>query len=89
MAPTLTPEVYQDDIAIAMARAMSVANKRASQLGVDVADSLITVSQQPTGERCLWRVNYGPRDCIGRRGGDVIIEVDPDDARVTQVLRGQ
>jgi hypothetical protein len=37
----------------------------------------------------LWRINYGPKDYIGRRCGDLIIEVNPTDASVKQVLRGQ
>jgi hypothetical protein len=37
----------------------------------------------------LWRIHYGPKDYVGRRGGDLIIEVDPADASVKQVLRGQ
>jgi hypothetical protein len=37
----------------------------------------------------LWRINYGPKDYVGRRGGDLIIEVDPSNANVKQVLRGQ
>jgi hypothetical protein len=37
----------------------------------------------------FWRINYGPRDYVGRRGGDLIIEVDPDNARINQVLWGQ
>jgi hypothetical protein len=37
----------------------------------------------------LWRINYGPKDYVRRRGGDLIIEIDPTDASVRQVLRGQ
>jgi hypothetical protein len=36
-----------------------------------------------------WRINYGPKEYLGRRGGDVIVEVDASDASVTQVLHGQ
>ena len=36
-----------------------------------------------------WRVNYGPKDYIGRRGGDLIVEVDATDMTIQQVLYGQ
>ncbi len=89
MATTLTAEVLQDDIAVSLARAMATANKRARELGVDVLQSLITVTQQASNSIPLWRINYGPKDYVGRRGGDLIIEVDPYNASIKQVLRGQ
>ncbi len=48
MSATLTPEVYQDDIALSLAQIVAVANKRARELGVDVVQSLISITQQPT-----------------------------------------
>jgi hypothetical protein len=89
MAATLSAEVLQDDIAVSLARAIATANRRARELGVDVLQSLITVTQQVSDGMALWRINYGPRDYIGRRGGDLIIEVDPYNASIKQVLRGQ
>jgi len=89
MAATLTADVLQDDIAVSLARAITTANKRARELGVDVIQSLITITQHISNGTLLWRVNYGPKDYVGRRGGDLIIEVDPLDASIKQVLRGQ
>lgn len=89
MAATLTAELFEDEIAVSLARAITAANKRARELGIDVLQSLITVTQQSFNGGLFWRINYGPRDYIGRRGGDLIIEVDPDDARINQVLWGQ
>jgi len=89
MAATLTADVLQDDIAVSLARAITTANKRARELGVDVIQSLITITQHISNGTVLWRVNYGPKDYVGRRGGDLIIEVDPLDASIKQVLRGQ
>lgn len=84
----LSAEVLQDDMAVTLARVMTVANKRARELGVDVIQSFITITQQfDNGSN--WRVNYGPRDYINRRGGDVVIDVNGDDMKVKQVLRGQ
>jgi len=88
MSVTLTTDVLQDDLALSLARVLAAANKRAREAGVDVARSVITISQSfEHGLR--WRVNYGPKDYVGRRGGDLIVEVEANDASVTQVLRGQ
>lgn len=89
MSTTLTPEVYQDDIALSLAQIMAVANKRARELGVDVVQSLISITQQPSENGLVWRVSYGPKNYIGRRGGDLIIDIEPTDATVKQVQRGQ
>ncbi|MBI4675420.1 MAG: hypothetical protein HY741_27560 [Chloroflexi bacterium] len=89
MAATLTAEVLQDDIAVSLARAMAAANKRARESGIDVLQSLISISQRALDGDLLWRINYGPKEYIGRRGGDLIVEVDPRDASIKRVLRGQ
>lgn len=86
---TLAADVLQDDIAVSLARVVASANKRAGALGVDVPHSLITINQRTLNGGWLWRINYGPRDYVGRRGGDLIIEVDPNDASIKQVLWGQ
>jgi len=89
MAATLSADVLQDDIAVSLARAIASANKRARELGVDVLQSIISITQHSLNGDLLWRVNYGPKDYVGRRGGDLIIEVDPSDASIKQVLWGQ
>ena len=89
MAATLAAEVLQDDLAISLAQALARANQRARELGVDILRSVISITQRPAAEHEVWRVNYGPRDYVGRRGGDVIIDVDPGDGSIRQVLQGQ
>jgi hypothetical protein len=89
MVATLTAEVLEDDIAVSLARAMAAANKRARELGVDALQTLITITQRSLNGSLVWRINYGPKDYVGRRGGDLIIEVDPSDASIRQVLWGQ
>ena len=89
MATSLAADVLQDDLAVSLARAMATANKRAHELGVDVLQSLITITQQSLNSEELWRINYGPKDYGGRRGGDLIIDIDPTDASVKNVLWGQ
>lgn len=88
MSATLTADVLQDDLAVLLARVLATANKRARELGVDVPQSFITITQS-FDNGSSWRVNYGPKDYIGRRGGDLIIEVDAGDISIKQVLRGQ
>jgi len=89
MTATLTADVLQDDMAISLARALAVANKRARELGVDLLQTLITITQRSVNGGLVWRINYGPKDYVGRRGGDLIIEVDSSDASIKQVLWGQ
>ena len=89
MAVKLTPEVLQDDLAVSVARAMATANNRARELGVNVLESIITITQQTTNDSGIWRINYGPRDYVNRRGGDLIVEVNSAEATIIKVLHGQ
>ena len=89
MTVTLPAEVLQDDIAVSLARATAVANKRAGELGIDVLQSIISITQRSVNDDTIWRINYGPKDYVGRRGGDLIIEVNQKTAGIHQVLRGQ
>lgn len=88
--PTITPEALQrDPLALSVAHAMTLANETASQAGIDLAASLVTVSEEYAATSRQWRVQYGPRDYISRRGGDFIVIVDDPSGQVKQVLRGQ
>ncbi len=89
MAHAPQTDFLQDTIAVSLARAMAEANKRARSLGVDVQDRRIDVSQESTEQGLVWRINYGLKDYVGRRGGDLIVDVDPDDGSVKRVLHGQ
>ena len=89
MVPRLSPDVLSDNIAVSLACVVAVANKRADALGIDIETSLISITQHFRSDQLLWRVNYGPKDYVGRRGGDLVIEVDPSDASIKQVLWGQ
>ena len=89
MAVPLAADVLQDDLAVSLARAIAAANKRAHELGINAVQSLITITQQSSNSNALWRINYGPKDYVGRRGGDLIIDVDPIDASIKKVLWGQ
>ena len=89
MALPLSTEALQDDLAVSLARAVTTANKRAREIGVNVRQSLISITEQNIDDSSVWRINYGPKDYISQRGGDVLIEVDMRDGAVKRVLRGQ
>ncbi len=89
MPAVLSNETLQDEIAVSVARVLASANRKAKELGVDVQTSLITISQHLANGVWLWRVHYGARDYVGRRGGDLMIDIDPTDAEIKQILRGQ
>lgn len=57
--------------------------------GVDVLASRISLTQVADENEFYWRISYGPKNYIGRRGGDLIIEVNADDASILRVLHGQ
>ena len=89
MATVLSNETLQDEIAVSVARVLASANRKAKELGVDVKESLITVSQHFAKGVWLWRVHYGARDYVNRRGGDLMIDIDAASADIKQILRGQ
>jgi hypothetical protein len=86
MAVMLTAEVYQDDIAVTLANVLATANKRASEMGVDVTNSLLTLTQRMADDVLVWRINYGPKEYINRRGGDLVVDVAATSGKVAQVL---
>jgi hypothetical protein len=89
MSVALSPDVLQDDVAVTIARVIASANKRARELNVDVMQSIISLTQYSQDGSWIWRVNYGAKDYIGRRGGDLMVEVNPEDASIQRVLWGQ
>ncbi len=88
MATSLTADVLQDEIAVSLARVMAAANRKAREGGIDLVNSIISVTQRSFDGGLIWRVSYGPKDYPGRRGGDLIVDVEAD-ATIRQVLRGQ
>ncbi|MGQ0542938.1 MAG: hypothetical protein ACT4O9_13950 [Blastocatellia bacterium] len=89
MAAVLTNETLNDEIAVSVAQVLASSNRKARELGVDLKESLITVSQHLANGVWGWRVHYGKRDYVGRRGGDLIIDVGAADADIQLVTRGQ
>jgi len=78
-----------DELALSLAQAIAVANQRAGEAGTDVEQSLITITQRFDDDGLVWRINYGPREYLNRRGGDLIVDIDTRDWTVARVLRGQ
>jgi len=88
MNMTLTAEDLADNLAVSLAHVLATANRRARQLGCDVSQSLVTISEHFDGG-WFWRINYGTKNPAAQRGGDLIVEVNAENAEVKRVLRGQ
>ncbi len=88
MATTLSADVMQDELAMSLAQVIAAANRTAREAGRKLEDCLVTITQHTESARPFWRVAYGPRDYVGRRGGDLIVDVD-EDGKVREVLLGQ
>src|SRR2546426_3484950 len=89
MAAILEKKVLEDELAVSLARAMAAANERARDEGIEVKQSLVTVSENCTQGGVCWRINYGPRSYVERRGGDLIVQVGLHDAKVKRGMRRQ
>ena len=85
---SLTTEDLADELAVSVAHILAAANRRAREFGCDVSQSLVTLSQHFDGG-WFWRINYGPKNPVSQRGGDLIVEVNAENAEVKRVLRGQ
>jgi hypothetical protein len=81
--------IQQDELALAVASAVTVANQAALAQGTAVADSLITINEERDSSGRSWRIHYGPRDYISQRGGDLIVVVEENTGKVKQILHGQ
>ena len=89
MATPGLEEIQQDSLAMAVASALAVANETAKTKGVNLAESLVTITEQVSPGGRLWRIHYGPRDYLHRRGGDLLVLVDEATHMVQRVLKGQ
>lgn len=69
-------EMQHGQVVVSVARALSVASQTVLRQGTNPANPMITISEEPSSAGRSWRVHYGPRDYINRRGGDLIVVVD-------------
>jgi hypothetical protein len=74
---------------MSVARALALANDVAAEEGTNPAQALITITEDPTGNGRGWRIHYGPRQYIGRRGGDLTVIVDEQSSHAPRIVRGQ
>ena len=82
-------EFLKDPYVASVAISLSVANKKAQECGIDLKESIISITQENSAEESFWRINYGPKNYINRRGGDLVIYVYQEDGRIHKILRGQ
>jgi hypothetical protein len=82
----LLESVQRDQMAISVAQALASANAAALERGRDPQNSLVTITSD---QGDAWRIQYGPRDYVSRRGGDLIVIVDAANGVIRQILRGQ
>ena len=87
-SPTLE-RMQQDDLAMSVARALTIANEAAVAQGTDLSQSLITITEEAPPPDSMWQVHYGPRDFRNRRGGDLIVVVNDRAGAVSRIVRGQ
>ena len=85
---TLTKEDLADEFVVSLAHILATANRRARQLGCDVSQSLVTISEHFDGGK-FWRINYGVKNTSAQRGGDLIVEINAENAEVKRIVRGQ
>lgn len=69
---------------MSLARVLAAANKQARQSGVEAAENFITIAQRPVNGNVIWRINYSAKDSVGRRGGDLIVDVDASDGTISK-----
>ncbi|MGH7225602.1 MAG: hypothetical protein ACRELF_20485 [Gemmataceae bacterium] len=87
---TITLETMQQDpLVMSVARALTLANETARRYAMELAHSVVTISEETTPEGRLWRIHYGPQDYIARRGGDLTVFVDGSGDAVKRILSGQ
>lgn len=88
--PTVSLEkMQQDHLAMSIARALALANEAALSQGIKPTDSSVTITEEASSGGRYWRIHYGPRDYINRRGGDLIVLVDEQGGAVQRIIRGQ
>jgi len=85
----LSQEVLGDPTAVSLARAVNVAKRRAREHGIVPEDNILAVSQTTDTDSYAWRIHFGPKFPEFARGGDFMVDVDPNDGSIRQELWGQ
>jgi hypothetical protein len=87
MSTVTLEDMQQDHLVLSVARALALANEAALVQGTEPTNSLVTISEEKSATGRVWRIHYGPRDYVNRRGGDLIVLVD--ETTVRRIIRGQ
>ena len=78
-----------DSHAKSVGLAIAAANKIAVARGIDPSSSQLTITEEFVPAKGTWRIEYGTRDFVRRRGGDLIVLVDKASGEIQQGLQGQ
>jgi hypothetical protein len=89
MATATLEDMQQDRLVMSVARALALANEAALAQGTDPGKSLVTITEESSAAGPIWRITYGPRDYVNRRGGDLIVFVDDGSQTIERILHGQ
>jgi len=89
MATSTLDRLQADDMAYSVARALAAANEAAVKHGVNIDESLVNISEESAPPSRVWRIHYGPRDYVNKRGGDFIVLVEDGSDAVKRTIRGQ
>jgi hypothetical protein len=89
MATSRPQDARQTQMVASVARALTLASEAAIAHGIDPANSLVTIAEEGSSAGRIWRIHYGARDYISRRGGDLIVLVDEQRDLVRRVMRGK
>lgn len=82
-------DVSKDELAVAVARSLAIANEVAIKNGAELRDCLVTITEASPPPNREWRIHYGPRDYVNRRGGDLIVVIDETTGAAQEVILGQ
>jgi hypothetical protein len=89
MATATLEKLQEDRLAMSVATALALANEAAIERGTVLTDSLVSITEETSATGVVWRINYGPRDYVNQRGGDLIIFVDEESQTIQRIMRGQ
>ena len=89
MSTITMDRLQQDHLAMSAARALALANDALVAQGRQPAQCLVTMNEEASAAGRVWRIHYGPKDYVGRRGGDWIMVVDEASETVQRIIRGQ
>jgi hypothetical protein len=89
MTSPVLDEIQHDHLAVAIARALVLANEVAAAQGMNLAEARVAITEECFDSVPCWQIYYGRREYLNTRGGDLFVFVDRDGKAVQRVLHGQ